>query len=47
MRVPSETRRRILEKVNKVFKLKENGVNLIFPNVDRIEKMLMEELSKN
>lgn len=47
LRVPSETRRRILEKVNKVFKLKENGVNLIFPNVDRIEKMLMEELSKN
>ena len=37
LQVPSETRRIILEKVNKVFKLKKNGVNLIFPDVDNIK----------
>lgn len=44
LQVPSETRRLILDKVDKVFRLKENGINLIFPNVDRIEKILLQEL---
>lgn len=42
LRVPSETRRLIAEKVNKIFRLKKNGVNLIFPDVDKIKKMLLE-----
>lgn len=46
LQVPYETRRLIFDKVNKVFRLKENGINLIFPNVDRIEKLLLEELTK-
>lgn len=46
LQVASETRRLILNKVNKVFRLKENGINLIFPNVDQIEKLLLTELEK-
>lgn len=46
LQVPSETRRLILDKVNKVLKLKRKGINLIFPNIDEIEKLLLEELSK-
>ena len=46
LQVPSETRRLITDKVNKVFRLKENGINLIFPNVDRIKKILLEELGE-
>ena len=40
--VPSETRRIIDNKVNKIFRLKQNGINLIFPNVDKIIKLLRE-----
>ena len=40
--VPSETRRIILDKVTKIFKLKEKGINLIFPDVDNIQKTLLE-----
>lgn len=43
LQVPSETRRQILDKVDKIFKLKQQGINLIFPNVDKIEKMLLDE----
>lgn len=46
LQVPSETRRLILDKVNKIFRLKENGINLIFPNVDQIKTLLQEELCK-
>ena len=31
---------------NKVFRLKENEINLIFPNVDQIAKLLLTELEK-
>ena len=44
LKVPSETRRIILDKVNKIFKLKQKGINLIFPDVDKIEQLLIEEL---
>ena len=44
LQVPAETRRIIENKVSKVFKLKSAGINLIFPNIDRIEKILLEEL---
>lgn len=44
LQVPSETRRLIMDKVNKIFRLKENGIDLIFPNVDRIRKLLLNEL---
>ncbi len=47
LQVPSETRRIIYEKVKKVFRLKDNGVNLIFPDIDKIKKLLLEELMKN
>ena len=30
--------------VNKIFKLKQKGINLIFPDVDKIEQLLIEEL---
>lgn len=46
LQVPSETRRLVLDKVNKIFRLKENGINLIFPNVDKIKSMLQEEIDK-
>ncbi len=45
LQVPSETRRIIEGKVNRVFKLKERGINLIFPNIDRIEQILRKELA--
>ena len=38
------TQKEIISKVNKVFKLKEKGINLIFPDVDRIERMLIKQL---
>lgn len=38
------TQKEIMQKVNKVFRLKERGINLIFPNVDEIEKKLLDEL---
>lgn len=44
IKVPSETRRIILEKVEKIFKLKQKGINLIFPDIDKIELLLIEEL---
>ncbi len=40
------TQKEILEKVNKIFMLKKKGINLIFPDVDKIEKKLLEELNK-
>lgn len=43
LQVPSETRRIIVEKVNKIFKLKNNGINLIFPDVDKIQEILLGE----
>ena len=46
LQVPSETRHPILEKVNKIFKLKKKGVNLIFPDVDNIKGILLKELKK-
>lgn len=46
LQVPSETRRIIAEKVNRIFRLKENGINLIYPNVDRIKALLLSDLLK-
>ena len=43
IQVATGTRREIVDKVNKIFKLKENGINLIFPDVDRIKNVLLEE----
>ena len=43
LQVPSETRRQVHDKVIKIFKLKDNGINLIFPNVDRIKKLLLSK----
>lgn len=39
------TQKEITQKVNKVFRLKEKRINLIFPNVDEIEKKLLDELN--
>lgn len=36
----------ITEKVNRIFKLKERGINLIFPDVDKISEKLLDELKK-
>lgn len=44
LKVPSETRRDIERKVEKVILLKEKGINLIFPNVDKITEKLLKEL---
>ena len=46
LKVASETRREIIKKVNKIFALKKSGVNLIFPNVDKIKEQLLTELKK-
>ena len=44
LQVPSETRRIIKQKVKKIFRLKENGINLVFPDIDRIKAVLLEDL---
>lgn len=44
LKVPSETRRDIERKVEKVLLLKEKEINLIFPNVDKITEKLLKEL---
>lgn len=41
------TQSEISKKVNRIFKLKERGINLIFPDVDRIVKLLLEEIENN
>ena len=46
IQVASETRREIVEKVKLIFKLKDRGINLIFPNVDEISKQLERELEQ-
>ena len=40
LQVAFKTRKEIIEKVNLIFKLKSRGINLIFPDTDRIEKLL-------
>lgn len=40
------TKKIITDKVNKIFKLKEKGINLIFPDVDRISKILLDEIKE-
>ena len=46
IKVPKETRLTILEKIKKIFHLKERGINLIFPDVDNIKEILLKELKK-
>lgn len=46
LQVPLATRREIIKKVNIIFKLKSKGINLIFPDVDRIESILINEIDK-
>ena len=43
IKVPKETRLIILEKVKKIFHLKERGINIIFPDVDNIKNILINE----
>ena len=47
LQVASQTRREIMEKVNLIFKLKSKGINLIFPDTDRIERLLIENNNAN
>lgn len=47
LQVASQTRRKIMEKVNLIFKLKSKGINLIFPDTDRIERLLIENNNAN
>lgn len=42
-KVQTKVRDQILEKVDRIFSLKQKGINLIFPNVDRIARLLLEE----
>ncbi len=44
IQVASQTRKEIMAKVNLVFRLKEHGINLVFPDIDAIEKKLLEEM---
>ena len=46
IKVAKKTRKEIITKVNRVFKLKERGIKVIFPDVDRIVQKLLDELAK-
>lgn len=46
IKVAKKTRKEIITKVNRVFKLKERGIKVIFPDVDRIAQKLLDELAK-
>ncbi len=46
LKVAKETRTEIIEKVNRVFKLMELGVKVIFPDVDKISEKLLNEINK-
>ena len=39
-------KKELTNKANKILKLKENGINLIFPDVDKISDFLLNELKK-
>lgn len=41
------TQKEIENKVKVLFKLKKRGINLIFPDVDRIKELLLKELETN
>ena len=41
--VAKQTRNEIQEKANRVFKLKEHGIKIIFPDVDKISDKLLSE----
>lgn len=41
-----KTRKEIITKANRVLKLKERGIKVIFPDVDRISQKLLDELVK-
>mgnify|MGYP006952759488 CR=1 FL=1 len=46
LKVAKKTRKEIITKANRVFKLKERGIKVIFPDVDSISKKLLDELAK-
>ena len=46
-KVPEIIQKKILEKFKKMMKLKKKGINLFFPDIDKIKKMMLEELSKD
>ena len=46
IKVAKKTRKEIITKANRVFKLKERGIKVIFPDVDRIAQKLLDELAK-
>ena len=47
LKVAKKTQEEIIKKVNIVFKLKERGIKVIFPNVDKISKKLLNEIAEN
>ena len=46
-KVPETIQKKILENFKKMMKLKKKGINLFFPDIDKIKKMMLEELSKD
>lgn len=46
-RVPEIIQKKILENFKKMMKLKKKGINFFFPDIDKIKKMMPEELSKD
>lgn len=44
--VAKSTQAKIIYSINNVFRLKERGINLIFPDVDKISEKLLDELKK-
>ena len=44
LKVPLATRKLIKSKVNTIFALKSKGINLIFPNIDKIQEKLLNQI---
>ena len=44
-RVPEYIQKKILNNFKEMMNLKKKGINLFFPDIDKIKQMMLEELS--
>lgn len=46
VRVADNLKKEILANFNSLLAMKKKGINLFFPNIDRIKEIMLEELNK-
>ena len=46
VRVPDNLKKEILTNFNSLLAMKKKGINLFFPDIDRLKAIMLEELNK-